>query len=137
MSTSPVLAELEEIVTLVIHDGGTLADGLSAAFRAAGAEHHLCVEDPAKPFLRAACSHFQCTIKSLLSPSRVNAVTARRYSVMVALRIAGMPLKAIAAALGYSDHSVVDYGLRKAQRRPDIQIDGETIFQMTQIKETA
>ena len=134
---SPLLSELEEVVTLVIHDGGTLAEALTASFRAAGAEHHLEAENPAKPILRAACLHFQCSIGALLNPCRAEMFTRRRYSAMVAMRMAGLKLKAIATALGYSDHCVVDHGLHKAQRRPDIQRDGETIFSMAMGKTEA
>jgi len=130
MLTSPRLAELEEVATLVIHEGGTLAEALTAAFRAVGAEHHLETENPARPILRAACVHFQCTIGALLNPCHANVYTSRRYSAMVALRMAGLRLKEIADALNYRDHCVVDHGLRKAQRTPSIQRDGETIFSM-------
>ena len=132
-----VISELEEVVTLVIHDGGTLAEALTAAFRAAGAEHHLEAENPAKPILRAACQHFQCSIGALLNPCRAEMFTRRRYSAMVAMRMAGLRLKDIAEALGYSDHCVVDHGLQKAKRRPDIQRDGETIFEMAMGKTEA
>jgi len=135
--TAAVISELEEVVTLVIHDGGTLADALTAAFRAAGAEHHLEAENPAKPILRAACQHFQCSIGALLNPCRAEMFTRRRYSAMVAMRMVGLRLKDIAEALGYSDHCVVDHGLQKAKRRPDIKRDGETIFEMAMGKTEA
>jgi chromosomal replication initiation ATPase DnaA len=135
--TAAVISELEEVVTIVIHDGGTLADALTAAFRAAGAEHHLEAENPAKPILRAACQHFQCSIGALLNPCRAEMFTRRRYSAMVAMRMAGLRLKDIAEALGYSDHCVVDHGLQKAKRRPDIKRDGETIFEMAMGKTEA
>jgi chromosomal replication initiation ATPase DnaA len=135
--TAAVISELEEVVTLVIHDGGTLAEALTAAFRAAGAEHHLEAENPAKPILRAACQHFQCSIGTLLVPSHAEIYTRRRYSTMVAMRMAGLKLKEIADALGYRDHCVVDHGLTKAKRRADIQRDGETIFAMVHGSEAA
>ena len=135
--TNPVLAELEEVATLVIHEGGTLAEALTAAFRAAGAEHHLEIENPAKPILRAACQHFGCSIKVLLDRNRAQVYVTRRFASMVALRMARLRLKDIAEALGYSDHCVVDHGLKNAARRADIQLDGETIWALANGKADA
>jgi hypothetical protein len=56
---------------------------------------------------------------------------------MVALRRAGLPLKEIAEALGYNDHCVVSWGLKKATRRADIQRDGDAIFALANNTEAA
>jgi chromosomal replication initiation ATPase DnaA len=128
MIHSPLIAELEEILLLVVRDGGSIRDALVATFRAAGAEGHLEVESPSRRILRAACAHYNTKIEHLISGERTERCTSRRYATMVAMRRSEMSLPEIASALGYSDHSVVAYGLEKAKRRADIQRDGEAIW---------
>ena len=125
-----ILDELEETFGHVIRNKGTIRDAIAAAL--AAYEHgHREMMTTDRLVLRAACRHFQCSIKELLTKELTDHYSRRRYATMVALRRAGLRLKEIAAALGYRDHCVVDYGLKKAKRREDIQRDGEAIWALT------
>ena len=131
-----ILDELEETFGHVIRNKGTVRDAIAAAM--AAYEHgHRETMTTDRLVLRAACRHFQCSIKELLTKELTDHYSRRRYATMVALRRAGLRLKEIAAALGYRDHCVVDYGLKKAKRREDIQRDGDAIWALANAKAEA